>query len=160
MTKLSTSRLNLCYSVSKTNGVCTREIWLLPAWCLYPVPTVCRVPFAESWYNQSMNKQYARDFIGMALKTVDTIGNCQTPVFSLGVAQHNKITNLWTFELTRSSKLRDNNEKKTTLSHGVVRFWLDFETSNSKFEVSKSNSLRITFSKTTLRQRELFLTMF
>ena len=38
---------------------------------------------------------------------------------------------------------------------------LDFETSNSKSEVSKSNSLKITsFSKTTLLQREPFLTMF
>ena len=38
---------------------------------------------------------------------------------------------------------------------------LDFETSNSKLEVSKSNSLKITsFSKTMSLQRELFLTMF
>ena len=38
---------------------------------------------------------------------------------------------------------------------------LDFETSNSKSEVSKSNSWKITsFLKTTSIQRELFLTMF
>ena len=38
---------------------------------------------------------------------------------------------------------------------------LDFETSNSKLEVSKSNSGKITsFSKTTSLQREPFLTMF
>ena len=38
---------------------------------------------------------------------------------------------------------------------------LDFETSNSKLEVLKSNSQKITsFSKTTLLQRELFLTIF
>ena len=31
----------------------------------------------------------------LGLKTVDTIGNCQRPVFSLGVYQHmHKITNL------------------------------------------------------------------
>ena len=43
-------------------------------------------------------------------------GNCQRPVFSLGVSQHmHKITNLWTFELNWSSNLRDNNERKNTL---------------------------------------------
>ena len=38
---------------------------------------------------------------------------------------------------------------------------LDFDTSNSKSEVSKSNSWKITyFSKSTSLQREPFLTMF
>ena len=38
---------------------------------------------------------------------------------------------------------------------------VDFEISNSKLEVSKSNSWKITsFSKTTSLQREPFLTMF
>ena len=47
-------------------------------------------------------------------------------------------------------------------SHEVVCLqMLDFETSNSKSEVSKSNSWKITFfSKTTSLQRELFLTVF
>ena len=46
------------------------------------------------------------------LKTLDNIGNCQRPVFLLGVSQHmHKITNLWKFELNWSSKLRDNNER-------------------------------------------------
>ena len=50
------------------------------------------------------------------LKTVDTIGNCQRPVFSLGISQRmHKITNLLKFELNRSSMLRDNNERKNTL---------------------------------------------
>ena len=45
--------------------------------------------------------------------SLDTIGNCQRPVFSLGVSQHmHKITNLWKFELNWSSKLRDINERK------------------------------------------------
>ena len=49
------------------------------------------------------------------LKTLDTIGNCQRPVFSLGVSQHmHTITNLRKFELNQSSKLRDNNERKIT----------------------------------------------
>ena len=63
------------------------------------------------------------------LKTVDTIGNCQRPVFSLGVSQHmHKITNLWKFELNRSSKLRDNYERrKNILVTRIVCFQvLDF----------------------------------
>ena len=49
-------------------------------------------------------------------------------------------------------------KEKTRLSHEVQM--LDFDTSNSKPEVSKSNSWKNTsFSKTTPLQRELFLTM-
>ena len=53
-------------------------------------------------------------------------------------------------------------KEKTPLSHEVVCvLMLDFETSSSTLEVSKSNSWKITsFSKTTSLQRELFLTMF
>ena len=53
-------------------------------------------------------------------------------------------------------------KEKTPLSHEVVCFQIvDFETLNSKSEVSKSNSWKITsFSKTTLLQGEPFLTMF
>ena len=98
------------------------------------------------------------------LNSHHTIGNCQRPVFSLAVYHHmHKITDQWIlFLLNRSSKLRENNERNTNLSHVVVCFlMLDFETSNSKSEVSKSNSWKSTsFSKTTLLQREPFLTMF
>ena len=39
------------------------------------------------------------------LKTLDTFGNCQRRVFSLGVSQHvHKITDRWKFELNLSSK--------------------------------------------------------
>ena len=53
-------------------------------------------------------------------------------------------------------------KEKTPLSHEVGCFlMLDFETSNSKLEVSKSNSWKITsLAKTASLQRELFLTMF
>ena len=52
------------------------------------------------------------------LKIMDTIGNCQRPVFSLGVSQHmDKITNLWKFELDWSSELRDNYERKKHPCH-------------------------------------------
>ena len=59
------------------------------------------------------------------LKTLDTFGNGETPVFTVGVSQHmHKITNLWKCELSRSSELRDFNErkKKTPLSqHGHTK---------------------------------------
>ena len=51
-----------------------------------------------------------------SLKAVDTIGNCQRLACTVGVSQHmHKITNLWKFELNRSSNLRDNKERKNTL---------------------------------------------
>ena len=50
------------------------------------------------------------------LKGLDTFGNCQRPVFSLGAYHYmHKITNLWKFELNWSSKLRGNNGRKNTL---------------------------------------------
>ena len=58
------------------------------------------------------------DLYSRRLKTLDTIGNCQRPVFTRGVSQHmHKITNLWKFELNWSSKLRDNNERKKHHCH-------------------------------------------
>ena len=52
----------------------------------------------------------------LTLKTVDTIGNCQRLVFTVGVSQHmHKITNLLKFEHNRLSNLRGNNERKNTL---------------------------------------------
>ena len=54
----------------------------------------------------------------VVIVTLDTIGNWQRPVFSLGVSQHkHRITNLWKFELNRSSKLRDYNERKNHPCH-------------------------------------------
>ena len=100
------------------------------------------------------------------LMTLDTIGNCQRSVFSLGVSQHmHKIINLWKFDLNRSSRLQDNNERKNTLvapwSYEVLCFqMLDFKTSNPKSEVLKSNSWKITsFSKTTSLQRGCYSKM-
>ena len=52
------------------------------------------------------------------LKAVDTICNCQRLAFTVGVSQHmHKITNLFKFELNRSSNLRDNNERKKHPCH-------------------------------------------
>ena len=51
-----------------------------------------------------------------ALKTLDTIGNCQRPVSSLGVSQHtHKITTLWKLSSNWLSQLRDNSERSNTL---------------------------------------------
>ena len=50
-----------------------------------------------------------------ALKVLNTFGNCQRPVFSLGVSHKHKITSLWKFGLNWSSKLRENDERKNTL---------------------------------------------
>ena len=51
------------------------------------------------------------------LKTLDDIGNCQRPVFSLCVSQHvHKRTNLLKFELNLLLKLQDNSERKNTIN--------------------------------------------
>ena len=103
------------------------------------------------------------------LKAVDTISNCQRLAFTVGVSQHmHKITNLWKFELNRSSNLQDNNGRKNTVvTRSYVRLdgWfrdLKFsDTSSSKLVVSKSNSWKITsFSKAMALLREPFFTMF
>ena len=50
------------------------------------------------------------------LKSVDTNGNCQR--LAVSVSQYmREITNLWKFELNRSSKLGDNNERKKHPCH-------------------------------------------
>ena len=49
---------------------------------------------------------------GNALKARDTVGNCQRPVFSLGVSkQMQTITNLYNFGFNWASKLRENTIK-------------------------------------------------
>ena len=62
------------------------------------------------------------------LKTLDTIGNFQRPVFSLVVSQHKqKIANLWKFKLNigrRSCEIKI--KEKTPLSHEVVCFQTDW----------------------------------
>ena len=50
----------------------------------------------------------------LGLKVLDTFGNCQRLVFSLGVFQHmHKITNLLNLDsVGHRSQLRENNERK------------------------------------------------
>ena len=95
---------------------------------------------------------------------MDTIGNCQRRVFSLGVSQlMHKITNLWKFELNigqRSCKIIMK-EKHPRHTKVVCFQMLDFETSKSNSDVAKLNLWKITsFSNTTLLKREPFLKKF
>ena len=108
---------------------------------------------------QSHNQTYTD-----LLKTVDTIGNCQRPVFSLSVSQHmHKITNLWKFEIDWSSELRDNYERKKHPRH--TKLWA-FRCLISRPQILNLRSRNQilwnirSFSKTTSLQREPFLTMF
>ena len=68
------------------------------------------------------------------------------PVLFIFSGVIHKITNLWKFELNWSLKLQDNIErkKKHLVTQSRVLQMLDFETSNSKSEVLKSNSWKIT----------------
>ena len=70
----------------------------------------------------------------MLLKTLDmdTIGNCQRPVFPLipvylNIYMH-KITNMWKFELNRLLKLRENNERNNPCHTKLCAIrWLIFK---------------------------------
>ena len=83
------------------------------------------------------------------LKTLDTNGYCQRPVFLLGVSQHMHKQTCENLSSIGHQSCEIIMKEETPLSLEVVCFqMLDFETSNSKSEVSKSNSWKITsFSK-------------
>ena len=69
------------------------------------------------WY-LTMPCLKSHNYVSSYLKTLETFGNCQRPVFSLGVSQHTcmpQIINLSKFELNWPSKLWDNNGRKNTL---------------------------------------------
>ena len=89
----------------------------------------------------------------ICLKTLDTISNCQKPVFSLGVSHHmHKITTCENFSSIGRRSCEITMKKIITFSHEVVCFqMLYFETSSSKSEVSKSHSWKITFFSRKLR---------
>ena len=72
----------------------------------------------DGMMNDTLAQNAGHVWITQYLKVVDTIGNCQRLAFTVVVSQHmHKITNLWKFELNRSSKLRDNNERKKHPCH-------------------------------------------
>ena len=69
-------------------------------------------------------------FSYLALKILDTVGNCQKPVFPLGVSQHYSENNKPVKNSAQLVKLRQNIGRKNTLVAQVVWFqMLDFETS-------------------------------
>ena len=95
-------------------------------------------------------------------KVLDMFGNWQRPIFLLGVSQHmHKIASLWKCWLNWSLKLQENDERKITL---VVQNTGSVLADRNKRLLARSLLLfqwEITsFSKTTLLQRESFLTMF
>ena len=98
-------------------------------------------------------REKKKNITGMHLKALYTFGNCQWPVFPLGVSHRkHKITSLWKFELNRSSKLRENDERKNIL--GGQSCVLSHRNKRNKRLLARSLLLfkwEITsFSKTTL----------
>ena len=138
---------------SEQRGSCNSRAWLPVGWrqCVLSVIVTDQYPhtMCSNYAYYRSNKQtgdsseYCENFVPIsiiqaALKTIDTCGNCQRPVFSLAASQHmQNITNLWKFELNWSLELWDINErKKKPLSHEVVCFKMfDFETSNLCWEL-------------------------
>ena len=57
----------------------------------------------------------------LIIKTLDTFGNCQRPVFPLGVSQHmHTITNLWEFKLICARSCKIIMTEKRTVSHNTI----------------------------------------
>ena len=93
-------------------------------WPLFKLTALCGFAYTHSKPTKYMMIRTSpqavplyHDICTKLLKTLDTIGNCQRPVFSLvyiSTYMH-KITNLGKFELNCSSKLRHNDERKNTL---------------------------------------------
>ena len=73
------------------------------------------------FYQNSLNKGIF--VVNLLLKTLDTIGNCQRPVFSLGVSQHmHKITTCENLSLIGRWSCEITTKEKTPLSHEDVCF--------------------------------------
>ena len=64
----------------------------VPWWCVMAKRLRARNSSSGVFVQQSVG---SRVFTPVFLKTLDTIGNCQKPVFSLAVSQY--LTNLWKF---------------------------------------------------------------
>ena len=101
-----------------------------------------------SWTKESSTKQGC---VKNVLKTLDTIGNCQRLVFTLAVSQHMHKTTvkisvkIWAQSVVEVARIM---KEKIPSSHEVVCVqMLDFETSNSKSEVSKSIRWKLLLSR-------------
>ena len=88
-----------------------------PTWPSTPSQSIQLLKRMHSFLQEALKKGKGDfPYYAPGLKGRYTIGNCQRPVFSLGVSQHkHKITSLWKFELNWSSQLRENDESKNTL---------------------------------------------
>ena len=98
---------------SNFKGVLTTLYSVLCLWC----PVLKNIQVVSSEFHGKRNHYigpcFYKSLIYLRSKAVDTIGNFQRLAFTVGVSQHmHEITNLWKFELNRSSKLWDNNERK------------------------------------------------
>ena len=99
-----------------------------------PRGSVCNMTFDKDYYLFILSITFRY------LKALDTFGNCQRTVFSLGVFLHmHKITNLWKFP--PKLQLQENNEGKTIVLHKFV--W--FHVPNKSLLIFE---WEITFSKT------------
>ena len=166
------------------SGVLTRI--RKPSLCWTEHPSFSLVFLAKTWHSDTSASNEHRQLCGMFVyilfyvtflcniqhANTDTLRFCRHwtgLVFVKDQSSHlvylNIFIKLQTCENLSSTGRRSCEiimKEKEPLSHKVVCFqMLDFETSNSKPEVSKSNLWQITsFSKNTSLQRELFLTMF
>ena len=115
----------------------------------------------DSWLIFLLSKIfYARHIL--CLKALDTFGNCRRPVFSHGVSQHIYICIITSLcaNLDKSSKLQENNKRKSTLKCYTnlcvficLKMLQDWVLLIFVWEITS-------FTKTKLLQRELFLAMF
>ena len=143
------------YQKGTSLGAKQWDVVVTPFTNIKTVRPMLRIPkIKKQWWHQTFK-----------LKALDTIGNCQRPVFSLAESQHiHKLTNLWKVKLNRSSKLRDNNERKSTLVTRCCALSADVWFRDLKFYKSvpeiQFDENNIFFSKSTSLQREPFLTMF
>ena len=100
---------NLC---NKILGVFSSIIFLQPWWPIWAKNVYRFVILCICWDTPSENTglwQLPSPTRLVPLKGKYTFGNCQRPVFSLGVSHHkHKITSLWKFRLNWSSTLREN----------------------------------------------------
>ena len=100
---------------------------------------------------QKKNHCRYRTYTDPFIPTVETFGNCQRPVSSLGVSQHaqnNKPVKIRTQLVVEVARVIEESHPCHT-TYVVCFQMLDFGTSKSNSEVSKSNFVKITsFSKT------------
>ena len=87
-------------------------------------------PFA---WSDEIKSAMQRHCISCSFKGTGHFGNCQRPVFSLGVSQHmHKITNLWKFDSIGHRSCKRIMKEKTPLLHKFVCFQMLIKASGLK----------------------------